>query len=314
MKKAKVKMKGRVGDNIVKAIIFTVLAIYALSMIVLLVWGFMTSLKNYRDFSLFRNVVGLPSLEHSKDEILFGNYIYVLKNFNIKKTEYFFFGSRLISHETESGILKMLLNTFIYAGVGSLLSTICSCTVGFLCAKYKFKFSKMVYTFALFMMIIPVVGSYPSMISMLRGFGIYDTYFTHIIQKFTFGGMYYFVFLAFFEGMSDAYFEAAEIDGASQFRIYLSIVLPLAIKIITSVTLINFVSYWNDYTTSLLYTPTIPTLATGVYYLCYEGRGLFVKVPVQCAACMILAIPILILFIFLNKRLMGNISMGGVKE
>ena len=306
----------KILDKSLKSIIFVVLFVYAISMMILLLWGLLTSFKNIIDFESFGNVIGFPDKEWSSAEMRFGNYKYVLNNFNIKKSAEFFVGDRLVSHETQSDMFMMIFNTIIYAGLGSLLSTICSCTVGFLCAKYKFKFSRFVYTFSLFMMIIPTVGTTPSMISILRGMGIYDTYFTHILQKFTFGGMYYFVFFAFFEGMSDAYFEAAEIDGASQFRIYWNIVLPLAMKIITSVALINFVGAWNDYTTSLLYTPTIPTLATGIYYLCNSGgeEGSISEVPVQCAACMLLAIPILILFVFLNKRLMGNLSMGGVKE
>jgi len=312
-------MKEKKGlDTTLKVIIFTVLFLYALSMLMLLLWGFVTSLKSRQEFVLFRNTVGLPTFEKSANEIKFGNYILVFKSFNIHRAESFFVGSRLVDHETDSNILVMLLNTVVYAGFGSVLSTVVACTVAFLCAKYKFKFSKFIYAFSLFMMIIPTVGTYPSMIAILRGIGIYDTYFTHVIQKATFGGMYYFVFYAFFEGMSDAYFEAAEIDGASQIRIYLNIVLPLAGKIISSVILINFVSYWNDYTTSLIYTPTLPTLATGIYYLIFENvgenAGKLANTPTQCAACMFLALPIVIIFIFLNKRLMGNISMGGIKE
>ena len=314
MKKAKVKTKGRIGDNIVKAIIFTVLAIYALSMIVLLIWGFMTSLKNYRDFSLFRNVVGLPSLEHSKNEILFGNYIYVLKNFDIKKSEYFFVGSKLVSHETVSGIWKMLLNTFIYAGVGSFLSTICSCTVGYLCAKYKFKFSGVIYGTVVFTMVMPLFGQAPSLITLLRKINLFDEFLGQWLMSATFANMYFLVFYAFYEGLSDAYLEAAEIDGASQFRVMTTIAIPLAKNTIMTIVLIVFVALWNDYNAPILYLPTKPTLAYGVFWLQQRSPVVKSQVTLQVASLMMLVAPILVLFIIFKNRFMGNLSMGGIKE
>ena len=115
--------------------------------------------------------------------------------------------------------------------------------------------------------------------------------------------------------MPDTYAEAAEIDGASRYKVLCSIVIPLSIKIISTVWLLQFVHFWNDYQTPLLYMPTKPTLAYGIYYLCHEtARGQLANVPTKAAGCMILAIPLICLFIAFKEKLMGNISMGGIKE
>jgi ABC-type glycerol-3-phosphate transport system permease component len=303
-----------VADIVFKIITFTVLAVYALGVLALLAWGLLTSLKSRMDFSIMENVMGLPSWEHSKDQILLGNYALVLEKFEMSKSAIFYVGNTLIKHQTKSNILTMAYNTFIYAGVSTLLSTLCCYTVAYLCAKYRFRSSKLIYLYVLFIMTVPTVGTAPSMISVLRSLGVYDTLWTHIIQKFTFSGMYFFVFHAFFESMADAYTEAAEVDGASQLRIYLSIIIPLGAKIIGSVMLINFVTYWNDYNAPLMYTPTLPTLAYGVYHLCNEGGNAALKTtPGLVSSCMILAIPIIIAFVFLKDKLMGNVSMGGIK-
>ena len=126
--------------------------------------------------------------------------------------------------------------------------------------------------------------------------------------------MYFFVYHAFFKGVPDAFREAAEIDGASDFTIMVRIFFPLAVKIILTVFLIQFVALWNDYQTPLLYLPTHPTLAYGVFYLSYFQLHEWYHTPIRMAGCIMLVIPILIIFIAFKNKLMGDISLGGIKE
>lgn len=310
------KEKFDASTLIFKIFVILILTTYVLLVIGMLGWGFMTSLKSDLQFSMFEggDPVGLPSWELSKSEILFGNYGLAFKYFSVSANQAYYVGSTLIMHSTKADIWVMLGNTLFYVGVSSVLPTFAAYTVAYLCSTYKFKLSKIVYVCALIAMTIPIVSSQAAMITLLRDIAIYDTPFTHVAQKFTFGGMYFFVFCAFFEGLNGAYSEAAEIDGASQFRIYVSIIIPLGAKMISSIALINFVTFWNDYQAPLLYTPTLPTIAYGVYHLVNEsGNAQLKNTPAACACCMILALPIVFAFIFLKDKLMGNISMGGVK-
>ena len=126
--------------------------------------------------------------------------------------------------------------------------------------------------------------------------------------------MYFLVFYSFFVGLSDSYVEAAEIDGASQFRVMLSVIIPLAKTMISACFIMFFVQTWNDYSTPLMYLPTHPTLAYGIYFNTVLGDTTLNRVPIRLASLMFLAIPSLIFFILFRERLMGNISMGGVKE
>ena len=292
------------------------LAVYALAMIFLLGWGLLTSLKSRTDFLFAENVLGFPNLEYSREELLhFENYKLIFENFNFTEKVVFYSGNELITHESESNFFTLILNTFLYAGVGSFIAAIVPAIVAYTCVKYKFRFSKILYAVVLFVYIVPVVGNYPSAITVLRDLGLYDSFGGNYIQKFSFTGMYFFVYWAFYESLSDTYSEAAEIDGASQIRILTSIILPLSIKIISSVWLILFVQQWNDYQTPMLYLPTKPTLAYGVYYMTQINHsGKLTQTPTKIAGCMLLALPILVIFIFLKDKLMGNVSMGGVKE
>lgn len=292
------------------------LALYALALLFLLGWGLLTSLKSRTDFLFSENVLGLPNMEFSKEELTqLSNYKLIFENFNFTKKVVFYSGDRLITHESKSNFFSLIGNTILYAGVGSLIAALVPAIVAYTCVKYKFRFSKILYAVVLFVYIVPVVGNYPSAITVLRGLGIYDTFAGNYIQKFSFTGMYFFVYWAFYESLSDTYAEAAEMDGASQLRILSSIILPLSIKMIASVWLILFVQQWNDYQTPMLYLPTKPTLAYGVYYMTQINHsGKLTQTPTKIAGCMMLALPILLAFIFLKDKLMGNVSMGGIKE
>ena len=92
--------------------------------------------------------------------------------------------------------------------------------------------------------------------------------------------------------------------------------MPMAAKIIFTVFLIQFVTYWNDFQTPMLYLPTHPTLALGVFDLTKSGSTISRSLqnePMRLAATMMLAIPIAVFFAIFKDRLMGNITFGGIK-
>ena len=211
---------------------------------------------------------------------------------------------------------NFLVNSIVYSGICSFVHAFVAFTCAYLCAKYKFRFSEFIYVVMLVVMAIPIVGSSPSMISLLRNLAIYDTYFAMIALNFNFTGVYFFVFHAHLSGLSDTYVEAAEIDGASQMQILISIIFPLCAKVFFTVFLLQFIQTWNDYQTPLLYYPNHPTLAYAIFKMNIQSNGGMdiLSVPSKIAGCMVLAIPVFALFVAFNKMLMGNLTMGGIKE
>lgn len=296
-------------------LICTILVLYTLSLILTLLWGLLTSLKSHIDFEIYGNLINIPSLKWSETEFLkFGNYTKIFKDFKITSSVDYFVGNTPVGRESTDTIGTMLLNTLVYAGLVAILRTVVPAVMAYMCAKYRCKMSDFLNALVVIVMTIPIVGNYPSMISTLRALNLFDTYFGLMIMNFGFGGMYFLVFYAYFSGLSDTYAEAAEIDGASQFRILTMIIMPLAIKIMSTVFMILFVQRWNDYRTALIYMPTHPTLAYGVYYLSIgTNKGTFAFVPAKTASCMMLAIPILVLFIACKDKIMGNVTIGGIK-
>ncbi len=315
----KTKKRKSTWEKVAVIAVAIVLTAYTLSIAIVLFWGLMTSFKSYLEFSFLKKVVEFPTWKVSKNEILFGNYALVFDKLTFPTYVSYYSSGNLVTHQKTVGLGGMLVNTLLYAGTGAILTTIVPAVVAYMCSKFKFKFSKGIYWFVVIAMAIPVIGVYPAELSLLRNLGLFDTYLGFALQKSYFINMYFLVFFAFFEGMSDAYMEAAEIDGASDFRVMVQIMMPLAGKIISSVLLLQFVTFWNDYQTARLYMPTHPTLAFGVWALgsgmegIHTGSPALSYVPARVTGCMILAIPISIIYAIFRDKLMGNLSMGGVK-
>ncbi|MBR4942401.1 MAG: carbohydrate ABC transporter permease, partial [Clostridia bacterium] len=161
-------------------------------------------------------------------------------------------------------------------------------------------------------MILPIVGSLPSEISMLRSLNLYDKFFGIVIMKCNFLGMYFLIFYAMYKSMPWEFAESAFIDGAGHFSVFLAIYMPLVRTTFVSVYLLNFIAYWNDYMTNAMYLPSMPTLAFGIHSKQFSG-GLFSKPTMQLTTSIILAVPLIALFAVFQKRLMGSLTIGGIK-
>lgn len=313
--------------KVVFVILFVALALYTLIMLSSLLWGLITSLKSSNDFENFGNVIGFPNISvegtpyagipSGRDALLkLANYKIVLEKFVItRRAVYYGLGPEQIVHTCKAGFGELLVNTLLYTVGGALIYALMPALTAYLCAKYPYKLSAIIVVVYTLMMCMPIVGSTPFELTFLRNTGLYDNIIGNYIQKMTGSGMYFFVYLAYFKGTSETYREAAQIDGASQLRIMTTIYFPLAIKIIATVFLIQFVALWNDYQTPLLYLPTHPTLAYAVYYVSYEAfEPALYHTPPRIAGLMLLAVPIVILFAIFKDKLMGDISLGGIKE
>ena len=274
------------------AALLAVLLLYVLIMVGMFFWAIITSLKSPNRY--YEDPIGIPSA-------ISLNYGFVFRNFKI-----------MVSGQTHK-MLDMVFNSLLYAVGGAFMKTLVTCVTAYLCARYTYKFSKVIYTVVIVSMIVPIVGSLPSELQMAHTLGIHNHIWGLWIMKMNFLGMYFLVFYEFFKALPKSYTEAAEIDGASDMRILLTIGLPLVKYTFLSVMLIYFIEYWNDYQVPLVFIPDHPTLAYGMFYLSGSGGGDLARTPYQMSMAIMVLIPILILFLCSHKRLLGNLNVGGIK-
>jgi multiple sugar transport system permease protein len=134
-----------------------------------------------------------------------------------------------------------------------------------------------------------------------------------LIVPFWFGGGAFYVFLMrqFFLTLPAEMEDAARVDGAGPFRIYLQIVMPLSGPALASVMVFSFIHHWNDFLGPLIYTnsPQHRTLALGLRYFADENLTQF---NYTMAASTLMLVPVLALFIVANKHFVKGIATSGL--
>ncbi len=297
MLQAKMKSK-EVRERLSPVTVFmlAVLVLFTLSLFIPLLWALLTSFKNQSDFRI--NIIGLP-----KQWVW--NFSYVLKKFTVPvQTEA---GEKMV------GMGMMYVNSLLYSVGCAFFGTLVPCITAYMCARFPYKFSKIVHTTVIVVMIIPIVGALPAEIRMAMTLKLYDHVWGLWIMKANFLGLYFLVFYGVFKALPMAYTEAAKIDGAGNLGVLLRIVLPLVRNTFFTVMLINFITFWNDYQTPLIFMPSHPTVALGMFHMASTTISTLATIPMRMTGAMLLLVPILIVFLLTHKRLMGNLTMGGIK-
>ena len=246
------KMKARDTRSHFNAFTITLLVfliLYTISLFTLLIWGLLRSFQKQSEFRL--NIIGLPKK-------WVWNYSYVFKMFFVRVPS--------ATGVKKIGMGMMFLYAFLYSLGCAFTSTLIPCITAYLCARYKFRFSKVVYTTVIVTMVLPIVGSLPSEIRMAKALGLFDKLYGLWLMKANFLGLYFLVFHGIFKTLPMAYTEAAKIDGAGNLAVLLRIILPLVRNTFFTVMLINFIAFWNDYQTPLIYMPSYPTILYGFDY------------------------------------------------
>ena len=293
----KMKQKGKI--SVFNIFVFTLFTIYIIGLFSVLFYGLYASLKSKFDF--IDNPVSFPTWPCE-----FGNYTLVFKYFSVKV------GSK--STDPTWYVEHMFAFSCLYAIGSALAMVLATSLVSYACAMFPCKVSSLLYGFVIFSMAFTVVGAQPAMLRMIMGLQIYDTFLGNWFMKFSFLNVYFLVLYEAFRGVSKEYREAAQLDGASELNIMLTIMFPLVRNIVGAVFVIQFISLWNDFNSPLLYLPSYPTLAYGLVRFTTGNNSLqgTSNEPVKLAASIVCVIPLLIFFVCFQKKLIGNLS-GGIK-
>lgn len=209
-------------------------------------------------------------------------------------------------------ILQSFWNSIWMTLLSVVLTLIASSLTAYVVAKYHFRGSKFIYSAAVFIQIIPLVGSVSGFYKWVwSDLQIADDPF--LIWPMWFGGFgfSFLILVGAFKSVPWDYAESGFVDGASDFRVFWQIMLPMVKPVLASLFIVNCISAWGEYMTSYLYMPSYPTLALAVYELSNEATR--VGIPLYFAIIIISMIPTLILFISFQNLIMDNTTTGGLK-
>lgn len=281
------KKKGT-PEKVVLIVMFVIFIIYALSLLYPLIWTLYNSFKTGVEFDT--NSFDLPH------HWTFENYIEVFKN----------------ADTSNVNIIESIFNSIWQSTISTLLGIFASSLTAYVCAKYRFRFSGLIYTIAIFIQVIPLVGSVTGMYQLLwTDLGIADE--PLFIWPIWFGGFGFSFLMLYgaFKSVPWSFAESAFIDGAGHFTTFLRIMLPAIKPVLASLFIVNFISAWGDYMTAYLYMPGYPPLALAVYLLGDDATR--IAYPVYLAVITFSVIPPLVLFSSFQKLIMENTTAGGLK-
>lgn len=224
----------------------------------------------------------------------------------------------LFSKMSTSGIpvSRYLFNSILITVVTVLASIIVSTTAAYALSKKRFGLKKALFAInTVALMFVPIAVTIPRFL-IIEKINLMDTFLVHILPGLAMPvGL--FLIKQFIDGIPDEVIEAAQIDGASDLLIYWRIILPMIKPAIATIAILTFQATWNNADISKLYIND-ESLKTFAFYLSTltsttGGTNTVAGQGIAAAASLIMFLPNLIIFIFLQSQVMSTMSHSGLK-
>ncbi|NLW14823.1 MAG: carbohydrate ABC transporter permease [Erysipelothrix sp.] len=284
--------------NLYKIFIYVALFSLAISIIIPIAWVLMASLKTAPEF--YTNPWKLPEGFH------FQNFIDAFQK--AKMGQYF-------------------LNSVIVTALAIVILLIVALPAAYVLSRFEFKSKKLVNMMVmggLFInvnyIVIPIflmLLDWNKKVKALTGLSnlfINNRFMLAIVYASTALPFTIYLLRGYFKTLPRAFEEAAWIDGATHFKTMTKIMIPMAKPSIVTIILFNFLSFWNEYIIALTLMPgDMKTLPVGLVSLQQAARGAANPGPLY-AGLVIVMLPTLILYMFVQKQLTEGMTIGGIKE
>jgi len=205
-----------------------------------------------------------------------------------------------------------LKNTLFLCVATSLGAVLSSAVVSYGFARIRFRGREPLFMVLIATMALPGQVTMIPVFALFRLLGWYGTYLPLIVPAFCGNAFFIFLLRQFFRTIPEELAEAARIDGASEWRIFLQIVLPLAKPSLATCALFQFLGTWNDFFGPLLYIndPSRYTLAYGLQQFMASYGGEWAQLM---AGATIFTLPIIVLFFLTQKTFIQGIATTGGK-
>ena len=221
--------------------------------------------------------------------------------------------------------MNSLKNTLVVTVLGTIVSIIVTVTTAYPLSKPEFKGRGWITFLYVFSMIF-YGGMIPAYM-VVKSLGLIDTYWGMILP-FAIVQFDMFIVKSYFEGLPAEIIESAEVDGAGDGKILISIVCPMSKPVIATVSLLYAVTYWNDYFHAMLYTTStnmqtlqvyLKNLISNIQSTLTEAYGSssytvnYTSDGLVAAAVLMSIIPIVLFYPFISRYLVSGITIGSVK-
>ncbi len=267
---------------------YSILILFALTTIFPFLWMVITTFKSRGAIfslppTLYPDLIFKPEM--------FDSYIQVLTRYNF---------------------LRYTGNSAFVAGMAAIGQIFTASLAGFAFARMRFRGSNLLFGILLATTMIPVESIIIPEFLLMARLDWLDTYLPLIVPSFLVGTLGTFMLREFFASIPDELVEAAVLDGASTFRIYWNIFLPLSVPAMTTLFLIAFITNWNDLLRPVLYISdsSLRTVTIGITTFQNEFGAQW---NLLLAGSVVSIIPLLIVYIFAQRYIVQGIATTGLK-
>lgn len=274
--------RGRIG----KFFTYFFLSVWALIVLFPFYWMLLTSVKSYGAYNA-EHVPAFftlsPTLQNYKDAF------------------------------TTVPLLGYLINTVIFTLATTILMVVVSTLAAYAFARLRFKGKDLLFTLFLSLMMIPnelvVITNFVTITNM----DLRNT-FTGLILPSVTSVFYIYLLKENFEQVPDELYKAAKVDGTSDLKYLLKVMVPICRPIIVTITILKVIECWNSYVWPRLITddPAYFLVSNGIQEIRENGFGRE-NIPAMMAAVVVISVPLIVLFLIFRRKIMEGVSRGGMK-
>lgn len=280
-------MNKRLTSLLQQGLLYAGIAIIAVYALFPFYWAFATSFKTENE--MFRTAQYLPQ------EPTLKNYQFVLE---------------------DNRFLIALRNSAFVAGLTSVLSLMVGSFAAYALGRLRFRGRTVLLYVVLSMTMFPQISILSGLYTIVRDVGVFGTPFALVMTYPVFTLPFtVWVLTAFFRGLPAEIEQAAIIDGASTMQTFRLILLPLTAPALVTTGLLSFVTSWNEYLFALNFTLTNPAAQTVPVAIAQFTGVDAMQEPIAeiMAAAMIVTIPLVILVLIFQRRIVAGLTSGAVK-
>lgn len=267
-----------------KTLIYAVLIIFCLVNAYPIAWMILNSFKSEAEFAV--NQLGFPK------EFVLSNFVSAWETANL-------------------GVL--FKNSIFICLTATLLTVFIGAVASYFLARFSFKMNKIIYTFFIFGLLIPIHSTLVPMFILMKNLGLLNTPITLLFPYIAFHlPITIFILTSFMKAFPKDIEESAVMDGCGIFRIFWSIILPMSRPALATVTILNFIYNWNEFSFALVLIndPELQTLPLGL--ASFAGQ-FTTNYGAQMAGLTMSLIPILAFYLLLEKEIVKGMTAGAVK-
>lgn len=265
----------------------------------------------------FMPILLMISIAFSDADSLMDGYSFIPRVFS--------FESLRVLSESGGGIGNAYIISILVTAVGTVLGVVIMSMIAYVISRKNYKPAS-VLSFIVFFTMIFSGGLVPTYIIITKYLMLQNTFWVLVLPNLI-APFHIILFKSFFMDISQEMFESATIDGANEFVIYYKIAIPVSKPVVATVVLFTVLRFWNDWYTAMLYISRdelIPiqyfmyrlitnfeAFETNLSY--YATTSNFPKEPTKMALALVTAMPLMVVYPFLQKYFVKGITLGAVK-